>query len=66
MIVNALVIEPDAEPSENLEGYFRAEVIHGPGAFTLRAKGYGDYARAMREKLLKELETLAIGALDRN
>lgn len=61
--VNALVIAPDAAEGDSLEAYFRAEVIRGPGAFTLRARGYDDYARAMREKLLKELETLAIGAL---
>lgn len=59
--VNGLVVEPEGGDGGSLERYFRAEVIRGPGAFTLPARGYGDYARAMREKLLKELETLAIG-----
>ncbi|MDJ1008804.1 MAG: DUF1194 domain-containing protein [Paracoccaceae bacterium] len=62
--VNALVVEADTGEAEDLEGYFRSDVIRGPGAFALRAAGYEDYARAMRLKLLKELETLAIGALD--
>lgn len=62
--VNALVVGnpeaasgegPGIEPDE-LRHYFDAEVIHGPGAFTMIANGYADYARAMKLKLAKELE----------
>ena len=64
--INALVIGVDdpnignirqAEIAE-LSSYFRAEVIMGPDAFVRTAIGFADYARAMREKLLKELEGL--------
>jgi len=35
--------------------FYREEVIRGPGAFVIVADGFDDYARAMREKLLREL-----------
>ena len=50
--VNALVIaggHPDPVP------YYREEVIAGPSAFIVVADGFADYARAIREKLLREL-----------
>lgn len=62
--INGLVIGVDdprigdvrqAEIGE-LAAYYQAEVILGPDAFVRTALGYADYARAMREKLLKELE----------
>ena len=59
--VNALAVTSDTGAPEVLEGYFRAQVIQGPGAFVERAAGYKDYARAIRRKLLTELTTLAIG-----
>ena len=46
-----------------LSSYFRAEVILGPGAFVRTAIGFSDYARAMKEKLLKELEGLVVSDL---
>ena len=52
----------DASP--DLPGYFRAEVIQGPDAFVEVAEGFEDYARAMRRKLLKELETRPVGLLE--
>jgi hypothetical protein len=64
--INALVIGVDdpnigdirqAEIGE-LSSYFRAEVIMGPDAFVRTAIGFADYTRAMKEKLLKELEGL--------
>ena len=64
--VNGLVIgidDPDvgdirqAEIGE-LSSYFRAEVIVGPEAFVHTAIGFNDYARAMTQKLLRELESL--------
>ena len=50
--VNALAVvheEPD------LEAYYAAEVITGPGAFVLRAERYEDFAEAIRRKLLREI-----------
>ena len=69
--VNALVIGIDG-PSlgdvrqsdiGELTSYFRAEVIIGPDAFVQTALGFGDYARAMREKLIRELEGLVVSRL---
>jgi hypothetical protein len=45
-----------AEISE-LSSYFRAEVMIGPDAFVHTAIGFNDYARAMTQKLLRELES---------
>ena len=66
--INGLVIAEDGDggvAAAELSAYFRARVIQGPEAFVEVAIGFGDYARAMRRKLLKELETLAVGHLDR-
>ncbi len=71
--VNALVIvapppavsrRPDAAISD-LVAYFRFEVIQGPDAFAEVAAGYADYEDAMARKLLKELETMPMGVLER-
>ncbi len=61
VIVNALAIGRDPE----LESYFWAEVARGPGSFVERAESYRDFARAIRRKLLRELEPRAIGRLSR-
>lgn len=50
--VNGLVIEGDVPPPAP---FYRAEVLHGPGAFLEVAGAYEDYAEAMRRKLLREL-----------
>lgn len=71
--VNALVIgvdDPaggDIRQSEigELASYFRAEVILGPDAFVLTALGFSDYARAMRDKLLRELDGLVFSQVVR-
>lgn len=64
--INGLVIGVDdpnigdtrqAEIGE-LSSYFRAEVMVGPDAFVHTAIGFNDYARAMTQKLLRELDTL--------
>jgi hypothetical protein len=64
--INGLVVgvdDPDmgdirqAEIGE-LSAYYRTEVIQGPDAFVQTAIGYGDYARAMEAKLIRELEGL--------
>lgn len=36
--------------------YYRDHLIHGPGAFVEIAQGYGDYSRAIRRKLVRELQ----------
>ncbi len=70
--VNALVVgQDDARADDGREmniaelmAYFRAEVIRGPDAFLEPALGYDDFANAMTRKLLKELQGMAVGALD--
>jgi hypothetical protein len=58
--VNALVVGGAAQPE--LIRYFQTEVIRGPGAFTVTAYDYQDYARAMKRKLLREIRPpVAIG-----
>lgn len=62
--VNALVVgqgprHADADLDEGaLVAWFRAEVLHGPGAFHVLADGYEDYERAMSVKLRRELVPL--------
>lgn len=60
LIVNALVVVDDAT-ANRLPGYFRAEVIHGPGAFVELASGFADYQRAMERKLVRELAARVLG-----
>lgn len=54
--VNGLAIE-----QENLAmtRYYRDQVITGAGAFVETARDYEDFARAIREKLLRELRPLS-------
>ncbi len=59
MVVNA----PDDGAEIDLIAYYRAHVLHGPGAFLEVAQGFADYERAMRRKLLRELEPPAFSAL---
>lgn len=58
IVVNGLAIRPDDPDAAELDllAYYRRFVIHGPGAFELAADGFEDYARAMRVKLLRELQ----------
>ena len=51
--VNGLVVE-GTDPT--VHRYYLDNVIHGPGAFVETAAGYEDYARAMKRKLLRELQ----------
>jgi Protein of unknown function (DUF1194) len=53
--VNGLAIE--SEQPELLE-YYQNNVIIGADSFAVRATDFKDYARAIREKLLKELRPL--------
>ena len=50
--VNALAIKGAAPDPEQ---FYVQEVIAGPGAFVEVAQDFDDYARAIREKLLREL-----------
>ena len=53
LTINGLVIEgADPDPVR----YYRAQVLHGPGAFLEIAAGYEDYRRAILQKLLRELQ----------
>ncbi|WP_420860276.1 DUF1194 domain-containing protein [Marivivens marinus] len=70
MVVNALVIgadadiyagDPRSEEIQELSAYFQSYVIRGPGAFIETALGFDDYEAAMRRKLIRELQTIAIG-----
>jgi len=58
--VNGLAI---GGQKDDLAGYYRRELIRGPGAFVEEAVDFNDFARAMRRKLVRELETRAIGML---
>ena len=44
-----------------LTSYFRAHVLYGPDAFLEVALGYGDYAAAMKRKLLREVSAPTLG-----
>jgi hypothetical protein len=47
---------PTAGPAgKPLEPWYRDHVIGGPGAFVLRADGYGDFGRAIRQKFVVEI-----------
>jgi hypothetical protein len=58
--VNGLAI---AGGEAGVADYYRSELIHGPGAFVIEAEGFRDYERAMRLKLLRELQGPVIGWL---
>jgi len=69
--INAIVIGTDGGIAQGtidgeitlLTSYFRRRVIRGPNAFVEAALGFEDFREAMTRKLLKELQTLAIGSL---
>lgn len=58
--VNGLAI---AGGEGGIADYYRDEVIRGPAAFVIEAEGFRDYERAMRAKLLRELQGPVLGAL---
>lgn len=70
--VNGLVIGIDSPRGGDirqleigeLSSYYNAFVIFGPGAFVETALGFADFERAMRRKLLRELEGPVFGALE--
>ncbi|KIN64397.1 Von Willebrand factor type A domain protein [Sulfitobacter noctilucicola] len=63
--VNGLVINAaDFEGELGLIAFYRAEVLHGRGAFLEIANGFADYERAMRRKLERELTPMVIGGVN--
>lgn len=52
ILVNGLAI---GGHEADIVGYYFAEVIRGPGAFVEPASGHQDFPRAIRRKLLREL-----------
>jgi len=53
--INGLPILSDNFPA--LDEYYRDEVITGPGAFVETANGFADFGRAIRKKLLREVQS---------
>ncbi|MBI1779630.1 MAG: DUF1194 domain-containing protein [Proteobacteria bacterium] len=51
--INGLPIVTAYEP--NLAHYYQSEVIGGPGAFVIAARGFDDFTRAIGAKLLREI-----------
>lgn len=49
-----------------LDAYYAEHVITGPGAFVIKADDHGDFARAMRLKLLRELAPAVSKAVPQN
>ncbi len=60
--VNGLTI---GGAEDDLAGYYRRELIKGPGAFVEEARDFADFERAMRRKLVRELRAQVVGALPR-
>lgn len=58
--VNGLAI---GGASREIEDYYEAEVIHGPGAFVEYALNHDNFAEAMRRKLERELRAMIFGGL---
>lgn len=50
--VNGLAIVNEVH---NLDRYYRANVIFGPGSFVMKAKNYVDFRTALRDKLVREI-----------
>lgn len=61
--VNGLVVGGEVE-LESLVSYYQSEIIRGPGAFVIVAEDYNGFLDAMKRKLLREVETQIIGALE--
>jgi len=65
IVINGLVINPQQEQSEvegvkyDLEGYFHEVIIGGPGAFTVVTETPEDFPRAIVNKLVLEVSSVA-------
>lgn len=60
--VNGLVIR---DTGVEVDAYYHAEVIRGPGAFVILTHSYEDYADAMQRKLVREIGEGLFGGLPR-
>ncbi len=56
--VNGLVILGD---DADVRAFYRDEVLHGPGAFMVTARGFADYRAAMTRKLFREINDIVLG-----
>ncbi len=54
VVINGLPIL-DGKDVVSIEDYYKDNVIGGPGAFIVAAKGYEDFARAFRQKFVVEV-----------
>ena len=69
LVINGLVIRDVIEdyaiqqPTRDPLPYYQEFVRHGPGAFVMVTRNYKEYAEAMREKLLRELQPSLAEAL---
>lgn len=71
VVINGLVIGPQSRSNtsknlhnvKSLEGYYRAYIVHGPGAFAEVAQDHADFADAMRRKLMRELRLPSLSLL---
>jgi len=61
--VNALIVGGAGGEDAYLVAWFRSEVLHGPGAFSIFTRSYAEYERAMEAKLLRELELPVVGGM---
>ena len=59
--INGLAIMNE---DRNLDQYYEAEIIDGPGAFVVPAKDYRDFARAIVAKLVREISGPPIAGYD--
>jgi len=55
--INGLPIIDDST-MQDLDKYYLGCVTGGPGSFVITAKGFGDFAQAMRRKLILEISAL--------
>ena len=56
--VNGLPIL-EGDEADTLEGWYRDNVVGGPGAFLVPAAGFEDFERAIRRKFLTEISSAA-------
>lgn len=65
--INGLVVSGPEQggttSTAELTAYYMANVLHGPSAFLETAAGFADYERAMKRKLLRELQGMSISSL---
>jgi hypothetical protein len=67
IVINGLAIRPQLEQSEiegvkyDLNGYFHAFVVGGPGAFTMVVEEPADFPQTVAKKLILEIAGLSVG-----